>query len=352
MRGNQVLKVAFLTRYDRMRASSRVRVYDYLAHLERLGWKSRVLPLPQQMSLPTKIRYLLQAIALARLADVVILQKLVLQERFVRLLRRINRAIVLDLDDAVYAPPDVLCNNQHVQAYYQIITRRLHYTLQQVCCVIVGSRYLADYAEQFHPRVYILPSSVDVAGYPIKPARGSEAAVILGWIGSPENLIDFQPIQSALRKTFKQLNGNAIVKIVSSQPLNLEGVPVYFEPWSLEHEIELLHSFDIGLMPLNNTERTRGRCAFKAIQYMAVGLPVITSAIGSAMDIVMHAKTGFFATTDDDWVEAMTHLIEDPALRVRLGLAGRARVAEYYSIQKNAPKLAEILRKVVGDGYC
>ena len=346
MRGNKSLRAAFLTRYDRTRGSSRVRVYDYLPYLERIGWECRVLPFPNRLSLRTKAGYLLQSLRLARWADVVVLQKLVLREEFTRLLKGTNRRLIFDFDDAVYTPPDMRSHDRVVQARYRLMTKRLHYILQQVRCVIAGSDYLAHYASQFHPEVYVLPSSVNIDHYALKPNSDREdGPVVLGWIGSPGNLVDFQPIGDALREAFQRLDGGVVLKVVSTHPPSLNGVPVLFEPWALEREIEFLHSFDIGLMPLNNTERSRGRCAFKAIQYMAVGLPVIASPVGTALKVVEHGKTGFLAATTEEWVEAIIHLVSDPELRLRMGLAGRARVEERYTIQINAPKFAKILQK-------
>ncbi|MEM1552342.1 MAG: glycosyltransferase family 4 protein [Candidatus Bathyarchaeia archaeon] len=345
MHRHQGLKVAFLTRYDFSRASSRVRVYDYLPYLQKMGWQCRVLPFPKHLSFVTKMRYLGQSLQLARWADVVVLQKLVLQERFIWLLKNINKRVVFDFDDALYAPPDIYSQDKLVRARYKIATKRLHYIFQKACLVIAGSNYLASYAKQFNPVVYTLPSSVDISRYTKKTISEKDDPVVLGWIGSPENLTDFHQIQGALRKAFQQLSGKATLKVVSSQPLVLQNVPVCFESWSLNREVELLHSFDIGLMPLNDTERSRGRCGFKAVQYMAVGLPVLASSIGAAVEVIVHGKTGFLLATEDEWVEAIHCLVQDVALRRRLGEAGRALVEERFSIQANAPKFADILEE-------
>jgi glycosyltransferase involved in cell wall biosynthesis len=347
MCSNKRLNVAFLTRYDRSRASSRVRVYGYLPHFNRWGWECRVLPFPTELSLKARISYLRQALRLARWADVVVLQKLVLREHFVRLLKLINQAIVFDFDDSMYVPPDIAAR-QDVQDSYRVITKRLSYVIQEARCVIAGSKYLSQYAKQFNNVICTLPSSVDMQHYPAKNIRDTNP-VVLGWIGSPENLRDFQPIQDALRTFPKLLNGTAVLKVVSTQPLVIDGVPLSFETWSLDHDIEFLHSFDIGLMPLNDTERSRGRCAFKAIQYMAAGLPVIASPVGAAVEVVEHGTTGFLAATNDQWTDTIVTLVKDSGLRAHLGRAGRAKVDERYSIEANAPRFREILERVAYD---
>ena len=346
MRRHQKIRVAFLTRYNRSRASSRVRVYDYIPHLTNLGLECRAYPLPQNFSSTfTRLHFLIRALWLAHWADVVVLQKMILREEFVNLLKRVNPRVIFDFDDAVWTPPDTLSDDPVVQSRYQVIAKRFHHLLRQVRCVVVGSHYLAQYAKQWTSSVYVVPSSVDLEHYPIKPPSDGEH-VVFGWIGSPENLLDFNPIRGILKRVFQVLNTRAVLKIVSTQPLYIDGIPMQFERWQLDQDIVFLHSFDIGLMPLSNTERSRGRCGFKAIQYMAVGLPVVASPVGAAVEIIEHEKTGFLAHTEKEWEEALIRLSVDGNLRMRLGKAGRARVERLYSIQANAPKLAAILQEV------
>lgn len=346
MRRRQSVKVVFLTRYDRSRASSRVRVYDYLPHLQRMGFQCQVLPFPPKLTSVTKMRYLFQALWFAGWADVVVFQKLVIRKVFVDLLRRVNPRIVFDFDDALWTPPDAFSHDPQVRALYQVQVRYLHHILTQARCVIAGNYYLARYAMQFASSVHVIPSSVDLERYPLKVTWSDEEKVVFGWIGSPENLVDFKSAQEGLRRFFLQFGAKAMLKIVSTSPLSLDGAPVQFERWELDRDVDFLHSFDVGLMPLNDTERSRGRCGFKAIQYMAVGLPVIASPIGAATEIVEHERTGFLASTAEEWEEALMRLASDKDLRMRLGRAGREKVERLFSIQGNAPKLATILREV------
>lgn len=153
-------------------------------------------------------------------------------------------------------------------------------------------------------------------------------------------------IGGMLAKTFNEVNGRAIVKLVSTEPLELNGVPVKWEPWVLDQDMRYLHSFDVGLMPLQATERSRGRCGFKAIQYMAVGLSVLASPVGAATEIVEPWETGLLPTSDEEWRKAVGLLSRDAVLRSGWGLSGRAPVEVQFSTQVNAPKLAAILAEV------
>jgi glycosyltransferase involved in cell wall biosynthesis len=104
----------------------------------------------------------------------------------------------------------------------------------------------------------------------------------------------------------------------------------------------VLAGCDIGIMPLADTEWERGKCAFKILQYMAAGLPVVASPVGVNRSIVT-AEVGFLAETPEEWTRTLTLLIGDAGLRARMGAAGRAKVAREFSLTAWAPRVARLL---------
>ena len=119
-------------------------------------------------------------------------------------------------------------------------------------------------------------------------------------------------------------------------------------PWSLADEVELFNTCDVGVYPLTDDEWSKGKCGFKAIQFMACGVPVVAAAVGVNREIIEDGVNGFLASTPDEWVEKLGRLLADPALRARLAAAGRRTIEERYSLHVNAPQLAAVLRGVGG----
>jgi glycosyltransferase involved in cell wall biosynthesis len=101
-------------------------------------------------------------------------------------------------------------------------------------------------------------------------------------------------------------------------------------------------------MPMPDTDWTRGKCGFKALLYMSVGLPSVCSPVGITTDIIQDGQSGYLATTTDEWVEKLSRLIEDETLRREIGLAGRTAVVEKYSVHAQAPRLLDVLERVAG----
>ena len=140
--------------------------------------------------------------------------------------------------------------------------------------------------------------------------------------------------------------------MISDRALDGPGVPgAEWVPWSFEREVVELASCDLGVMPLRNNERTRGRCGYKALQYQAAGLPVVASPVGGAAEAVVDGETGILAATEGEWCAAIARLAGDVAMRARLGSAGRRRIAERHSLEVNAATLATLLRAASDSPY-
>jgi len=117
--------------------------------------------------------------------------------------------------------------------------------------------------------------------------------------------------------------------------------------WSEEGEVDALRAFDIGVMPLPDTPWERGKCGYKLIQYMAVGLPVVASPVGVNTKIVQEGVNGFLAADDAAWAQALRTLAADAEMRGKFGAAGRRLVEEQYTLQVQAPRLAGLIRETV-----
>ncbi|HSW31540.1 MAG TPA: glycosyltransferase family 4 protein, partial [Longimicrobiales bacterium] len=127
----------------------------------------------------------------------------------------------------------------------------------------------------------------------------------------------------------------------------LPGVAFERVRWSAEREAEVLASLDVGLYPLDDTPWTRGKCGFKALQYLSCGVPCVASPVGVLRDIVRPGVTGLHAGDPEGWAAALARLLGDAAERRRMGEAGRALVEEGYSVERVAPLVAEAIETAV-----
>ena len=267
-----------------------------------------------------------------------------------RLIRWMNPRLVFDIDDAIWEPP------AHVEsAFLRLVDFGWTRKMAGMCAhAVAGNGLLRDYVASLNAHVTIIPTCIDMGlhtskAYPEQSEnRGLESPlslkVILGWTGLKDNLGYLDPIAPVLRELAGE--HNIALHIATGKPYALEGVDVENEHWVIEREIYYLQHADIGLMPLHDTPRARGKCAFKALQYMAAGTPVVLSPVGMNAEVVEDGVSGFLAETPEEWKEKLGRLIADPELRERMGRAARARVQERYSHAVYYPVLKGVLERV------
>lgn len=263
-----------------------------------------------------------------------------------RVARLLNPRIVFDMDDALWERPAYV-DSPFVNLIDYAWPRKMAGLARHA---VAGNQVIAAHLRDHGARaVTVIPTCVDPARHAQKvyPARGAGDPVVLGWTGIRDNLGYLRTLGEVLAELSKELPLELLV--VSDGELELPGVRVVNRAWTAAGELAALQEPDIGLMPLEDTPRARGKCAFKALQYMCAGTPVILSPVGMNTEVVEDGVSGFLADTPEQWKERIRALAADPALRERMGRAGRARVCEAYSFDRHYPRFLEVLRSVAED---
>ncbi|MGI6385530.1 MAG: glycosyltransferase family 4 protein [Desulfomonilia bacterium] len=272
--------------------------------------------------------------------DVVVIQRKLFNAFWRILLKKYARSLVLDIDDAIMFSSD--------ESNFHSRTRLNRYEKMVGLCdhIIVGNGYLRDVTCEICPsaHVTIIPTVVNLRQYPVKDHL-EKRSVVIGWIGSASTIKYLDLVQSVLREIISS-HENVIFRIVSNEFPDWEWAEK--KKWARKQEIKDVLDFDIGIMPLNDNPWTRGKCGFKLIQYMAAGLPVVASPVGANNDIVEHGHNGFLAETRSEWAKALSNLVADRDLRVSLGINGRRKIENEYSVGSNAPSyLSTIMNAAV-----
>jgi glycosyltransferase involved in cell wall biosynthesis len=209
--------------------------------------------------------------------------------------------------------------------------------------VMAGNNYLADFTRQFNKNVTVVPTTIDIEKYKITPRPKNEVPVI-GWTGSHSTLRHLDTLRGALLRLAKSERFR--LRVIGATPYELPGVDVENIKWRSASEVEDLRPIDIGIMPLPDDPWARGKCALKALQYMALGIPTALSPVGVNAEIVQDGRNGYLASTEDQWVEKLTRLLHNSELRQQLGAAGRQTLENNYSAQVQVPRIARIFTSV------
>ncbi|MCH2042652.1 MAG: glycosyltransferase [Saprospiraceae bacterium] len=244
-----------------------------------------------------------------------------------------RKKVIYDFDDAIWMS-NTSSNNKWIARL------KWHQKVKSICkwstIVVCGNAYLASYAKQYQANTIIIPTVVDTVNQHNRTQDQEAEKISVGWTGSHSTMQYLDAILPILKKLQERYPFRFYV--ISNKAPEFELPYLEYIAWSSEQEIEGLMNFHIGLMPLEDTEWAKGKCGFKAIQYMALGMPALVSPVGVNATIVEHGITGYHCNTAEDWEQYLTLLLEDSLLRIQLGKAAQAKIEAEYSV--NAYKQA------------
>ncbi|WP_439481072.1 glycosyltransferase family 4 protein [Cyclobacterium plantarum] len=346
-------KILFLPKYPRKGASSRLRTYQFLplwkekgvavtvssffteAYLENIYSNKRPAYLHVLSCYWRRFKLLLTA----GKYDLVCVEKELFPyfPAFPEWLLARLKGYWVDYDDAVF--------HNYDQGKYPFVSRffphKIDRVMQWASVVTAGNNYLMERAGLAGADSVIqLPTVIDPNRYK-KKVHEKKNAVTIGWIGSPSTLKYLDAVIPALESLHKKhkivvllVNGNNHLQFSG----NLKTIR-----WTEDGEVNALLQMDIGIMPLPDNAWERGKCAYKLIQYMACGLPVVASPVGMNREVVQHGVNGFLADTEEEWVEFLGQLISDWKMREDFGTKGYELVMEKYTLAGNFQKMLALV---------
>ena len=350
-----MIKVLGFALYGQLAASTRYRLGQYVPGLARMGIDLEICYLLDDNYLRTLFegngrskRSIIRGLS-GRISDLVRLKGYDLAVIYCELFPLIpawlertlmGRPYIYDFDDAFY----LKYRSLPIATLQSILNAKFEGIIRNASAVTAGNRILAGYAERFNPQTLLLPTVVDTTRYipALKPTRSGWFTI--GWIGSPSTARYLSDLVWPLSVLGRESPVRLIV-IGGKAPV-ISNVNVLEIPWNETNEVELLNQFDVGVMPLPNDDWAKGKCAFKLIQYMACGIPVIASPVGANLDVVT-PDCGYLANTPKEWLNSFRILRDDLTGRRTMGDLGRLRVVDNYSLNRNLPLLAQAVRHVV-----
>jgi glycosyltransferase involved in cell wall biosynthesis len=243
----------------------------------------------------------------------------------------IVKPIIYDVDDAVFIGK----RQSKVQKYIS----------QKAKSVIVGNSYLYNWYSQYNNQIFNVPTVVDTNRYfPINNSIKNK--FVIGWIGTSSNFYNIDLIAEALG-IFLHNNPDCVLHIVSNEKYYNDLIPfksIINIKWDYSLDVKCINDFNVGIMPLIDSNWSRGKCSFKLIQYLACGIPVIASPVGMNIDVLTNLSFTWLPKKNEEWIEAMNEVKKINKLKVQFIL--RERVLEKYNITANVNNIKNILMNI------
>lgn len=311
-------------------SSTRYRALQFFPLLESAGFT------PVHHTVGGRLGSYLSALRRAKQADCVVVLRKTFPSLYLRLLRMSARRLVFDFDDAIFCNTDGSASTTRM--------KRFAATARLVDHIIAGNEFLAAKACKFNAAVTLIPTSLDPDRYDIQASK-SDRHFDLVWIGSKATrkyLMDAIPWIALAAAHIPNLR----LKFIADFDLPDFGIPTLPVKWQKETEAAEIASAHLGIAPMRDDDWSRGKCALKVLQYMAAGLPVVSSKTGANTEVIGDGQCGCLASSPQEWVDCLASLAANPELRHRLGKAGQKRVRSSYSLVAAFTQLRATLEKL------
>ncbi len=330
------MKVLFITQ-KKDAPSTKWRLLQFIPHFEKAGVACTVEEMPAGI-----VARLSQA-KRAQDYDVTVLQKRLLPKLILNRLRKNAKALIFEFDDLVTLKRDDAGTIRESPTK----DRRFRRTVRVADAIVTTNETLAEHARRNGAdpdRVHVLPTVIDLARWTPRE-HVANTDVTIGWMGTPSNLASLEILKAPLTRLCRRHEGLR-VKVVCEESLALEGVRLIHQPFSAEHEVSDVRSFDIAIAPLVEDPWTRGKVSTKLLAYFGAGLPVVASDVNANRLYIRDGENGYLVGTLGQWEEKLTKLIESPELRKTVGAKARESAEKEFSLGAALPRYLALFEKL------
>lgn len=249
----------------------------------------------------------------------------------------LRRKYIYDFDDAIWLPNYSESNARihWIKCYWKV-----PFCIRWAHQVTAGNQYLADYARKYNGKVTVIPTTIDMENHHNRTIDFQNEKITIGWTGTLTTMNYLDDIVPVLKQLEQEFDFNFMV--ISNKKPDFELKSLVYKEWNKETEIEDLSQFSIGVMPLREDKWSKGKCGFKALQYMSLGIPCVIAPVGVNTEIVKNGENGFLATDSDEVYAALRKLILDKELRKTMGFKGQQTIRERYSTSANYEKYRQL----------
>lgn len=255
--------------------------------------------------------------------------------------------LVFDFDDTIWEQQTGEIKSENKKFYFLKNPNKTKSIIMSADMVFAGNQYLAEYALINNENVRIIPTTIDTEIYQVVE-KDEKDQICIGWSGSFSTIIHLEHVLEALKELKEKHRDKICFKVIGDGTFVNEELDIQGIPWNKTTELEDLSEIDIGIMPLPDDEWTKGKCGLKALQYMALGIPTVMSPVGVNTDIAQEGISGYFASTDSEWVEKLSILIDSYSKRKEVGLVGRKVVEERFSVEANKQLYLDYFNELIG----
>lgn len=254
----------------------------------------------------------------------------------------VAKKIVYDIDDMIFLSHSSAANKK---SEFLKGKSKPFVLMKNADHVIIGTDLLNKIVSEHNPNRTQVFATVNTDSYKEKLNYSFKGKPVIGWSGSVTTSKYVRIIEDVLKEL--SCEKEFVLRIIGDADFKMKGVIVDAIPWKAETEVEDLSQIDIGLYPLPDEEWVHGKAGGKALQYMALGIPTLATAIGANFSIIQNGVNGFLIQHHSEWKKYILQLLESETLRKNIGMQGRKTCVKKFSHQANKHLYIDALNKVL-----
>ncbi len=242
-----------------------------------------------------------------------------------------KKKIIYDFDDAIWIPNASESNSTLSKKFknFSNVSKICRWSYK----VSVGNQFLKEFAVQYNENVVLNPTTIDTDLHHNTTKEHNKSKFIFGWTGSHSTIQFLDVLISVFQELEKTEDFEFHVICDIAPKFKLRSLK--YIPWKKDTEIADLLNFNVGIMPLPDNVWSKGKCGFKALQYMALGIPAVVSNVGVNAQIVDHELNGCICKSEKEWKYYLKRLLQEPEYLQGLSAHTREKIVQNYSVQSN-----------------
>jgi len=224
-----------------------------------------------------------------------------------------------------------------------LLRRKYDKLCRNAAGVIVANDFLRKRVKKLNENIIKIPTALDPEPYQYIAEKNEKFTIV--WVGTPVTYKYIKAFASVFQQLAKKIDYELL--IIAKNELKydpIDGVNMTFLNWSQDIETFFIPKAHIGIMPLTSDNFSRGKSSFKIFQYFASGIPAIASPVGENKKVIRDGINGFLAESEEDWVNRIVELYENPKLRKKMGKEAADSVEEY-SLEYWTPELIAFIQR-------
>lgn len=241
-----------------------------------------------------------------------------------------GKKVIFDFDDAIWLKNTSTTNSVITFFKRYKNAENLSRWAWKVSC---GNEYLANHARKFNGNVILNPTTIDTDNLHNRTREFSNSKITIGWTGTHSTIKYLETIVPLLKKLENEFDFELLV--IADRVPSFQLKSLTFLPWSKDTEIDDLLKMDVGIMPLENDKWAQGKCGFKALQYMALGVPAIVSPVGVNTKIVDENINGWVCNSESEWEKILRQILAREVRLEGFSAAARSKIIDHYSVKSN-----------------